>query len=172
MAAVTVYSDFGAQENEVCHCVHCFPISCHEVMGPDAMIFVFWMLSLKPAFSRSSFTFIKRLFSSSSFLLLGSYHLHVWGCWYFSRHCWFQLVIKPALHSACKWASQVALVVKTPFASEGDLRDLGLIPGWADLLEKGMASHSSILPWRITDRGAWRATVLRVMKESDTTEVT
>ena len=38
----------------------------HEVMGPDAMILVFWMLSFKPAFSLSSFTFIKRLFSSSS----------------------------------------------------------------------------------------------------------
>ena len=36
----------------------------HEVMGPDAMIFVFWMLSFKPAFSLSSFTFFKRLFSS------------------------------------------------------------------------------------------------------------
>ena len=35
-------------------------------MGPDAMIFVFWMLSIKPAISLSSFTFIKRLFSSSS----------------------------------------------------------------------------------------------------------
>ena len=32
------------------------PIS-HEVMGPDAMIFVFWMLSFKPTFSLSSFTF-------------------------------------------------------------------------------------------------------------------
>ena len=39
-----------------------------ELMGPDAMILVFWMLSFKPAFSLSSFTFIKRLFSSSSFL--------------------------------------------------------------------------------------------------------
>src|SRR5574337_689155 len=38
----------------------------HEVMGPDAMIFVFLMLSFKPMFSLSSFTFIKRLFSSSS----------------------------------------------------------------------------------------------------------
>ena len=35
-------------------------------MGPDAMIFVFWMLSFKPAFSLSSFTFIKKPFSSSS----------------------------------------------------------------------------------------------------------
>ena len=42
------------------------PSICHVVMGPYAMIFVFWMLSFKPAFSFSSFTFIKRLFSSSS----------------------------------------------------------------------------------------------------------
>ena len=41
------------------------PSICHEVMGPDAMILVFWMLSFKPTFSLSSFTFIKRLFSSS-----------------------------------------------------------------------------------------------------------
>ena len=34
-------------------------------MGPDDMILVFWMLSFKPDFSFSSFSFIKRLFSSS-----------------------------------------------------------------------------------------------------------
>ena len=45
------------------------PSISHEVMGPDAMIFIFWMLSFKPTFSLSSFTFIKRLFSSS--LLFG-----------------------------------------------------------------------------------------------------
>ena len=38
----------------------------HEVMGPDAMILVFCMLSFKPTFALSSFSFIKRLFSSSS----------------------------------------------------------------------------------------------------------
>ena len=42
------------------------PSICHEVMGLDAMILVFWMLSFKPTFSLFSFTFIKRLFSSSS----------------------------------------------------------------------------------------------------------
>ena len=41
------------------------PSIYHEVMGPDAMILVFWMMSFRPAFSLSSFTFIKRLFSSS-----------------------------------------------------------------------------------------------------------
>ena len=42
------------------------PSICHEVMGLDAIIFIFWMLSFKPAFSLSSFTFTKRLFSSLS----------------------------------------------------------------------------------------------------------
>ena len=40
--------------------------STSQVMGSDAMIFVFWMLSFKRTFSLSFFTFIKRLFSSSS----------------------------------------------------------------------------------------------------------
>ena len=47
----------------VWHCFHCFPIYLPWVMGPDAMIFIFWMLSFKPTFSLSTFTFIKRLFS-------------------------------------------------------------------------------------------------------------
>ena len=40
------------------------PSICHEVKGLDAMILVFGMLSFKPAFSLSSFTFIRRIFSS------------------------------------------------------------------------------------------------------------
>ena len=42
------------------------PPICHEMMELNAMIFIFWMLSFQPVFSLSSFTFIKRLFSSSS----------------------------------------------------------------------------------------------------------
>ena len=37
--------------------------------------------------------------------------------------------------------------------------------GQEDPLEEGMATHSSTLAWRIPmDRGAWRATVHRVIK--------
>ena len=43
MAAVTICSDFGAQENEVCHCFHVSPSICHEVIGLVAMILVFCM---------------------------------------------------------------------------------------------------------------------------------
>ena len=50
------------------HWWHSLPISpsiWHELMRPDTMILVLWMLSFKPAFSLSSFTFIKRLLSYS-----------------------------------------------------------------------------------------------------------
>jgi len=63
MAAVTICSDFGVPKNKVWHYFHFSPSICHEVIGPDAMILVFWMLSFN--FFLSSFTFIKRLFSSS-----------------------------------------------------------------------------------------------------------
>ena len=43
------------------------PSICHVVIQPDAMLFVFWLLSFKIVFSLSSFTFIKRLLSFSSF---------------------------------------------------------------------------------------------------------
>ena len=46
-------------------------------------------------------------------------------------------------------ASQVVLVVKNPPADAGDVRDAGLILGLEDPLEEGVASHSSILAWRV-----------------------
>ena len=51
---------------QFCHCFYSFSIyfPCND--GPDAMILVFWMLSFKPTFSLSSFTFIKRLFRWAS----------------------------------------------------------------------------------------------------------
>ena len=65
----------------------------HEVMGPDAMIFVFWMLSFKSVFSLSS-----RDSLVLHFLLLEWNHLHIWGYWYFSWQSWFQLELHPAWH--------------------------------------------------------------------------
>ena len=43
----------------------------------------------------------------------------------------------------------VELVVKNPAANAGDKRGMGLIPGLGGSLEKEMATHSSILAWRI-----------------------
>ena len=67
-----------------------------ELMGPNAINSVFWMLHFKPAFSLSSFN----LFSSCWFFSLEWYHLHIWGCWYYSLPSWLQLVSYPALYLA------------------------------------------------------------------------
>ena len=40
-------------------------------------------------------------------------------------------------------------MVNKPLVNTGDIRDSGLILGWEDLLEEGVATHSSILAWRI-----------------------
>ena len=67
-----------------------------------------------------------------------------------------------------KWAFLVVQTVKNP---------PGMWETWVqsldqeDPLEEGMATHSSILAWRIPmDRGAWWAIVHRVHEESDMTE--
>ena len=55
-------------------------------------------------------------------------------------------------------ASLVTQMVKNPPAVLETL-------SWEDPLEEGMATHSSILAWRIPmDRGAWQATVYGVTK--------
>ena len=43
----------------------------------------------------------------------------------------------------------MVLVVKNPPANKGDVRDVAQSLGWEDPLEEGMATHSSILPWRL-----------------------
>ena len=40
-------------------------------------------------------------------------------------------------------------MVKNLPANAGDVRDAGMSPGWGGSLEEGMATHSSILAWRI-----------------------
>ena len=67
MAAINICNDFGAQKKIKSPTVSTIsPSIYHELMGLDAIIFVLWMLSFKPTFLLSSFTFTKRLFSFSS----------------------------------------------------------------------------------------------------------
>ena len=72
------------------------PSISYQVMGPDAMIFIFWMLSLKPTSSLFSFTFIKRLFSSSSLSVIRMVSSAYLRLLIFLLATWFQRVLLPA----------------------------------------------------------------------------
>ena len=120
-----------------CHFFRCVLIFWHEVMGPDAMILVFWMFSFKPMLPLSSITFKKKgSLVPLHFLPQGWCHLHIWGYWCFSQQSWFQPVLHPAWHFA--WCT-------------------------LHIMEKEMATHFSILAWRIP----WTIHSM----ESDTTEL-
>ena len=79
MDAVTIWSDFGAQENTVSHCFHCFPIylpwsdrtRCHDLSFLNVVFSQIFHSPLWP----SSRSFLVPLL----FLPLEWYHLHIWG---------------------------------------------------------------------------------------------
>ena len=167
------------------------PSVCHEVMGLDAMILVFCMLSFKPAFSLFSFTFISKLFSSSSlsavFLpailipICASSSPHFACCTLHIKEGLFLREVRkeivPVLgmirdwssHFAISygviWASQVGLVVKNTTANVGDKRDAGWIPGSGRFPGGG---HDNPLQCscleKPMDRAVWQATVHRLTK--------
>ena len=74
-----------------------YPSVCHEVIEPDAMILVFWMLVLSRIF-HSPLSLSRGSSVLLHFLPYGWCHLHIWGYWYFSQQSWFQLVLHPAWH--------------------------------------------------------------------------
>ena len=77
MVIVTISSDFGAEENKICHCFHFFSIYLHELTGRDAMIFLFWMLSFKPDFSLLFSPLSRGSLLPLQFWPLKWYHLHL-----------------------------------------------------------------------------------------------
>ena len=142
-------------------------------MGPDAMILVFWMLSFKPTFSLSSFTFIKISLVLLCFLPWGWCHLHIW---------YHILIFLPSiLIPACVSSSPAFLMMYSAYKlnKQGTIYSLDellflfgtsllfhvqfwlLLPDlswWRGLiecgpLEKGMANYFSILalrtPWTV-----------------------
>ena len=106
------------------------PFICHEVMGPDAMIFIFWMLSFKPDFSVSSFTIIKRLFSSSSLSVIRVVSsacprlLIFFLAILIPAYPWFQPVFHPAWHDVlCIYIMPLChgIKLKDAYSLEGKL---------------------------------------------------
>ena len=100
MAGVTICSDFEAQENSLSlsqkQSVHHFPIYLPWSDGTGCHGLSFWMLSFRPAFSHSSFSFIKSLFSFSSLSAIS-----VMSCAYL----WLLIFLVAVLIPACASSS-------------------------------------------------------------------
>ena len=96
------------------------PFICCEVMGLEAMILVFWMLSFKPAFSLSPFTFVSRRWWGCSIVRLSRWRgsrdsqlsvpqrPHQWfpkarmfGCQISSQAAYFQLTVQCLVWGTC-----------------------------------------------------------------------
>ena len=65
------------------------PSICHELMGPEAMILGFWMLSFKPIFHSHLSLSLRGSLVLLCFLPSWWWHLHILEYWYFSRQSWF-----------------------------------------------------------------------------------
>ena len=111
VAAVTIHSEFGSQENKIRHCLHFTPSICLEVMDQMPWSY-FFECCFKPAFSLSSFILIKRLFSSSLLSAINKVVSSVYlRLLIFLPAIVTQLVFHPAqqfhmMYSACKLYKQ------------------------------------------------------------------
>ena len=136
------------------------PSICHEVMGLDAMVLAFRMLSFKPAFSLSPLS-RGPLVPLSLVAQLVRIHLQWRRPWLDS---WFRKI--------CWRRDRLPTPVFLSFPGGSDSKEFAAIwktwvqsVGWEDPLEEGMATHSSILAWRISmGRGVWTATLHGVAK--------
>ena len=90
------------------------PSICHEVMGQDTMILVFWMLNFKPTFLLSSFTFIKRLFRSSSLSAIRVQNWQLYWSMSTPAASWWLVV------SALRVCPTLGLLTLTDFSSPVD----------------------------------------------------
>ena len=140
------------------------PSFCHEVMGLDAKILVFWMWSFKLSFSLSFFTFIKRFFRSSSLSAIRVAYLRLL---IFLLAILFKLVVHAAWHLA--WC------MGFPGGSDGmksayNVEDPSLTPG---LGRSFGGRNGNPLQYSCEenpmDRGYWWA-IIRVHKKLDTTD--
>ena len=191
MSSVTVCSDFGAQENKICHRFHFFPIYLPWSDGTGCHGLSFWMLSFKPAFSLSPSSggslvpllflplkwyllrYIQNLYldiltSESELLKLVSIlPLHI----VYLSDSWNNMAIpggllKPTLNCPLCASEGFPLgsVVKSPLANVGDVSS---IPGSRRSAGEGNGNplQSACLGYPM-DRGTWQAAVHEVAKES------
>ena len=114
-------------------------------MEPDAMIFIFWMLSFKPTFALFSFTFIKRLFSSfslSAIIVVSSAYL---------RLLIFLLAVLIPASSSCASSSPAFLMMYFAYKLN---KQGGNIQPWFTLF---LILNQSVVPCPVLTVASWSA---------------
>ena len=116
------------------------PSICLEVMEPDDMILDFLISSFKPALSLSSFTLIKRLFSSSSLSAIRVVS---------STYLRLLMLFLPILISVCNSSSLAFLMMCSAFRlnKQGDNREPSHTPP--------LILSQSVVPYRVLTIASW-----------------
>ena len=142
MAAVSICSDLEPEKRKCVAPSTFSPSICHAVMGPDAMVLVFLILSLQPALSRSSFTLIKRLSSSSALSAIRVVS---------SAYLRLLMFLPPILILACNSPSLAFLMICSVFRlnRQGDSRQPCQTP--FSIL------NQSVVPYRVLTVASWPA---------------
>ena len=107
MAAVTICSDFRAQEEEICHYFQLFPFNLPWSNGTgrhDLSFFFLLLLVLSLLFHCLPSPSSRGPLVPLHILPLEWYHPLIWDCWFFSHLSWFQLVTHSAWHFS--WCAQ------------------------------------------------------------------
>ena len=134
MAAVTILSDFRAQEEEICHYFHLFLLYLQWSNGARCHDLRFLMFSFKPDLSLFSFTLIKRHFSSSSLSALRVLP---------PAYLRLLVFLPPTLIPACNSCSPAFLMMCSAYRlnKQGDFRQPCRTPF--------LIFNQSVLPYRV-----------------------
>ena len=140
MAAVTIRNDLGAQEEEICHYFHtlAFCLPCSSGAGCHDLSFLIFILRL--SLSLSSFSLIKRLFSSSSLSALRVVS---------SAHLRLLMPLPPMWISACHSSTPAFLMMCSVqgLNNQGDSRRPRRTP-FSTL-------NQSVVPYRVLTVASW-----------------
>ena len=126
MATVTSHSDFEDHENKICHYLHFCPSYLPWSYGTVCHVLSFQCWFSSQLFHSPLSPSLRGFSVPLHFWPFKWYHLHIWGCWYFSQkafpgssqfmYCWMNPTLKDFEYNfACMWNECNSTVLWTFF---------------------------------------------------------